>query len=114
MVQIVTWVLAIYGLVQLIVNVINIVPYLSQYGNGMYIVIAVKNQQDIIEGFIRSIIFKAIYSRQEKNLSNIIVADLGSTDDTIKILKNLQKEYEFLRITNWRECEELIDDLAHS
>ena len=58
--------------------------------NGTYVIIAVKNQEDKIEGFLRSILFKILYGREEY-LKNIIVADLESSDNTKEIAKKCQR-----------------------
>ncbi len=107
------WTLAIYGLFQIFKNIININTYTKFKSEGIYLIIAVKNQEDKIEGFLRSILFKIIYGREE-NVKNIIVTDLGSTDCTREITKRLCKEYECLKETNWKECKEIIDNVNQS
>ena len=78
--------------------------------NGMYIIIAVKNQEEKIEGFLRSILFKILYGKEDY-LKNIIVADLKSTDKTKEIAKRLSKEYDCLNVLNWKECKDIIDNV---
>ena len=51
-----------------------------------------KNQEEKIEGFLRSIIFKILYGKEE-NIKNIIVADLKSQDKTKEIAKKGKVEY---------------------
>ena len=78
--------------------------------DGIYIIIAVKNQEEKIEGFLRSILFKILYGKEDY-LKNIIVADLKSTDKTKEIAKKLSKEYDCLKVLNWRECKDIIDNI---
>lgn len=104
------WTLAIYGLFEIIKNIIYITTYTRFRTNGIYLIIAVKNQEEEIEGFLRSILFKILYGREEY-LKNIIVADLQSTDKTKEIAKRLAKEYECLKVINWKECKEIIDSV---
>ena len=78
--------------------------------DGIYIIIAVKNQENRIEGYLRSIIFKILYGREE-SLKNIIVADLESSDNTKEIAKKLSKDYEILKVTSWKDCKEIIDNV---
>ena len=78
--------------------------------DGIYVIIAIKNQEDKIEGFLRSILFKILYGREEY-LKNIIVADLESTDNSKEIAKKLSEEYEILKVTSWRECKEIMDNV---
>ena len=65
------WTLAIYGLFEIIKNIIYIHTYTKFKSDGIYVIIAVKNQEEKIEGFLRSIIFKILYGREEY-LRNII------------------------------------------
>ena len=44
-------------------------------------------------------------------IKNIIVADLNSSDNTKEIAKKLSKDYEILKVTNWRECKNIIDNV---
>ncbi len=104
------WTLAIYGLFEIIKNIIYIGTYTKFKTNGIYIIVAVKNQEEKIEGFLRSILFKILYGREEY-LKNIIVADLQSTDNTKDIAKRLAKEYDVLKVTNWKDCKDVIDNV---
>lgn len=106
------WTLALYGLFEIIKTIINIYTYTNLKSDGIYVIIAVKNQQNKIEGFLRSFLFRIIYGKQE-NITDVIVTDLDSSDETIEILNNLQKEYEGLKVTNWRECKEVIESIKN-
>ncbi len=104
------WTLAIYGLFEIVKNIIYINSYTNFKSDGIYVIIAVKNQEDKIEGFLRSIIFKILYGREEY-LKNVIVADLQSTDNTKEIAKKLSNDYEILKVANWKDCKEIIDNV---
>ena len=104
------WTLALYGLFEIIKNIIYLYTCTNLKSNGIYIVIAVKNQEDKIEGFLRSILFKILYGKEDY-LKNIIVADLKSTDKTKEIAKRLSKEYDCLNVLNWKECKDIIDNV---
>lgn len=104
------WTLAIYGLFEIIKNLIYLSTYTKLKADGIYIIIAVKNQENRIEGFLRSIIFKILYGREE-TLKNIIVADLESSDNTKEIAKRLARDYEILKVTSWKDCKEIIDNV---
>ena len=104
------WTLAIYGLFEIIKNIIYISTYTKFQSDGIYVILAVKNQEDKIEGFLRSILFKILYGREEY-LKNIIVADLNSTDNTKEIAKKLSKDYDVLKVTSWKDCKEIIDSV---
>ena len=109
-ISIVIWTLALYGLFEIIKNIIYICTYTKLNSDGLYFIIAVKNQEEKIEGFLRSILFKILYGREEY-LKNIIVADLNSSDNTKEIAKKLSKDYEILKVTNWKECKNIIDNV---
>lgn len=104
------WTLAFYGLFELVKNIIYICTYTKLKSDGIYVIIAVKNQEEKIEGFLRSILFKILYGREEE-LKNVIVADLESKDDTKTIAKKLSKDYECLKVLNWKETKELMDNI---
>lgn len=111
--SVVIWTLSLYGLFEIIKNIIYISTYTKFKADGIYVIIAVKNQEERIEGFLRAILFKIIYGREEF-LKNIIVADLKSEDKTKEIAKKLSKEYDCLKVLNWKECKEIIDDVNNT
>ncbi len=107
------WTLALYGLYEILKNIIYINTYTKFKSKGIYLIIGVKNQEEIIEGFLRSMLFKILYGKEDY-LKNIIVADLESTDDTKEISKKLSKEYDCLKVLNWKEARELLDNIDES
>ena len=109
-ITIIIWTLAFYGLFEIIKNIIYICTYTKLKAKGIYFIIAVKNQEDKIEGFLRSSLFKLLYGREEY-LKNIIVADLKSTDSTKEIVKKLSDEYECLKVLSWKECKDIMDNV---
>ena len=108
--NIIFWTLAFYGLFEIIKNIIYITTYTNFKSDGIYIIIAVKNQEEKIEGFLRSALFKLLYGKEEY-LKNIIVADLKSTDKTKEIVKKMADEYECFQILSWKECKDIMDNV---
>lgn len=106
----VLWTLALYGLIEIIKNIYYIITYTNLKSDGIYLIIAVKNQENRIEAFMRSVFFRIFYGKEEE-IKNIIITDLNSTDTTLDILQNLQKDYNYIKLVNWKECKELIDKL---
>ena len=104
------WTFALYGLFELIKQIIYMCTYTNMKADGIYIIIAVKNQEEKIEGFLRSSLFKLLYGKEEY-VKDIIVADLDSKDKTKEILNKMSLDYECVRVTNWRECKDIIDNI---
>ena len=104
------WTLALYGLFEIVKNIIYISTYTKFQSDGMYLIIAVKNQEEKIEGFLRSILFKILYGKEEY-FRNILVVDLKSKDNTKEILKRLEIEYDNIKVLNWKDCKDMIDNI---
>lgn len=106
----IVWVLAIYGLIEVIKTIIYTYTYTNLKPDGIYIIVAVKNQENKIEGFLRAVLFRIVYGKEE-NIKNITVVDLNSKDETKQIIERLGKEYKNVIIADWKECKELIDNI---
>lgn len=78
----------------------------------MYFIIAVKNQEEKIECFLRNLLFRIIYGKEDIN--NIFVVDLNSKDNTKKIVENLSNEYEQINLLTLKECKELMDNIKET
>ena len=48
---------------------------------------------------------------KEEYIKDIIVTDLNSTDDTKKIINNIGKDYDCIKVAEWRECKDVIDSI---
>ena len=66
------WVLALYGLFEIIKTIIYTYTYTNMKSDGIYVIVAVKNQEKRIEGFIRSILFRFLYGKEDY-IKDIIV-----------------------------------------
>ena len=108
-INVIIWTLALYGMFEIIKNIIYICTYTRLNSNGVYFIIAVKNQEEKIEYFFRNLLFRIIYGKEE--IKNILVVDLNSEDKTKKILEKLSKEYEQINLLSWKECKELIENV---
>ena len=107
------WVLALYGLFEIIKNIIYICTYTNLKSDGIYVIIAAKNQENKIEGFLRTFLFRVMYGKEEC-VKDVIVTDLNSSDDTMKILNKLSKDYDNIKVTNWKDCKEVIDSIKEA
>lgn len=104
------WTLALYGLLDIIKIIKSSIKSKRIESNGIFVIVAVKNQEYQIEGFLRSVIFRILYGKEEY-LKNIIVTDLNSVDNTKEILERLSNDYEEIKIVNWEECKKKLDNL---
>ena len=98
----IVWVLALYGFIEIVKTIYYACVYSKIKTEGIYFIIAVKNQEEQIEGFMRSILFRVLYGKEE-NINDIIISDLGSTDNT--------KDYKFINLLDWKTCKDLIDNV---
>lgn len=104
------WTLALYGLFEIIKTIIYIFTYTNMKADGIYLIIAAKNQEDKIEYFLRSSLFKILYGREDY-VKQIWVADLDSVDNTREIARKLSIDYDCVKTMSWRECKELLDSV---
>ena len=89
-------VLAVYGLMSIVQDIIRSVAAKSGLRGETKIVLHVKNRQDSIEGLIRSYALKVKLGMYQRG-AELIVVDHGSTDETREIILRLCKYYRFLR-----------------
>lgn len=107
------WTLALYGLFEIIKTTIYIFTYTNMKADGIYLIIAAKNQEDKIEYFLRSSLFKILYGREDY-VKQILVADLDSIDSTLEIAKKLSTDYDCIKTMSWRECKEVLDNVNNN
>lgn len=107
------WTLAFYGLFEIIKKIIVISIHTHLNSNGIYLIIGVKNQEEDVEGILRSVIFKILYGKEEM-IKDIVITDLSSNDRTNEIIQRLGEEYKCVKVVNWRECKEILDAVDNS
>ena len=105
------WTLALYGLIEIAKTISYCFAHTKYKQNGIYVIIAAKNQEEQIECFLRNTVCKVLYDKEELE-KGIIVVDLDSTDNTYEIISKLAKDYNFIKVSNWEECKELIDEIS--
>ena len=104
------WIFAIYGIIEFMKEIYYICTCTKLKANGIYIIIAAKDEENKIEYFIRTFLFKIIYGKEEY-IRNVIFTDLDSKDNTGRIMENLQNEYKDVTFLKWKNCKELIDNI---
>lgn len=107
------WTFALYGVFEIFKTLIHTYYHPKITSNGIYLFIAVKNEENKIEGFLRSILFRIIYGKEE-NIENIFVLDLNSTDKTSDILNMISRDYDCIKYTDLNNCKEILDNISES
>lgn len=103
-VELVIWVLCIYGLFSIIQDCVNFNTY-KKLEENIKFVMTVKNVENGIEEYIREL----TYGRNFYN--NLIVIDLDSEDDTANILHKLEKEKFNMKVLTKKEGEKYLNDM---
>ena len=107
------WTFSIYGFTHFVFSIIHSYFHYKISNNGIYLFIAVKNQENKIEGFLRSLLFRFLYG-EEENIDNIFVIDLNSTDKTADILDLLSQDYDCIQSTDIKSCKKILDSISES
>lgn len=102
------YVLAIFGLFEIVKKIIYIMQFTNLNENGIYIIIGAKNQEEKIDGLLRSVLFKIMYGKEEA-IKKVILTDLDSTDKTMQKLKEFKGYDESIKVATWKECKDIID-----
>lgn len=102
------WILAMYGLIEIVKTILISVIKPNFSDSGIYLIVAVKNQEDRIEGFLRSFLFRILYGKEEY-IKDIYITDLNSTDGTHRILENIEKDYNGIKVYDWQTCKQIIE-----
>ena len=89
--------LALYGLSRILLYLMyNFILENDKILKSPYTVLCVKNQAESIELTIRSLAWNLLARNESGKINDIIIIDLGSTDETFDILTALAREYAFL------------------
>lgn len=96
------WCFAIYGILVMIQDITRSFTY-QKVEENVKLIMTVKNVEDGIENYIRELKFS-------KNFyNNLVVIDLGSTDDTLDILRELERENINMKILTQTEGKEYLN-----
>ena len=111
--SIILWTLAIYGLYEIIKTVIN--SYLTKKVklSNAYLVIIVKNGENYIEYLTRKAIIRKVIEKANY-IKEIIIIDLNSEDETSKIIRKLEKDYNFIKVLNKEEINKFFSSITDS
>ena len=104
-VQLIIWILCIYGFFSVIQDCVNFNTYRKLEENIKF-VMTVRNVENGIEEYIREL----TYGRNFYN--NLVVIDMDSTDDTLEILHKLEKEKFNMKVLEKEEGKKYIQDMV--
>lgn len=96
------WCFALYGILVMIQDISRNLTY-QKVEKNVKLIMTVKDVEDGIENYIRELKFS-------KNFyNNLVVIDLGSSDETFEILKKLEKENVNMKILTKAEGKEYLN-----
>jgi hypothetical protein len=102
-----TYLLAAYGAMFLIFSIINSIRQRINFEYpGIKLILLVKNQQEVIEGIIRYT-FTIDFLRNIMPGRKLTVLDMGSTDETIVILRKLEETFGHLEVLEENDKEKI-------
>lgn len=96
------WCFAVYGILVMIQELSRSFTY-QKIEENVKLIVTVKDAENGIENYIRELKFGKNF------FNNLVVIDLGSTDDTVEILKELEKENINMKILNKYEGKEYLN-----
>jgi len=109
MFDIVVYMFATYGLIVFLHELLVSIKHSRQYRSSMIkLVLIVKNQGEVIEGVLRNALQRDLIRKLMPD-GRLTVVDMGSTDDTVEILKKLEKDYECIEVLKKSEMERLFE-----
>lgn len=95
------WCFAIYGMLVMIQEILKVTSY-DKIKENVKLIMLVKNAEDGIENYIREI------SLGKNFYNNLVVIDLDSEDDTVKILEELENENINMKVLTGEEGKEYL------
>lgn len=109
---ILVFLLSIYGTLSLMICIGSIIWHRMKIENpDIRLVLVVKNQEEALEGIIRSI-FKEDLLRKSMCSGILNVIDAGSKDQSREILQKLKDEYEYINIIRYEDREKIFEGFA--
>jgi len=88
--------LVIYAIIDIIMRFFRFTKRGKNYNGEIFAVIKVKNQENNLEGIVRSVIWDFLNKNGGTKVPYILIVDLGSEDDTNEIAQKLCQDYDFI------------------
>lgn len=106
-VMVVVWCFFIYGLISVIQDIIRFNTY-KKIEENIKLIITVQNVENGIENYIREISFGRNF------FNNLVVIDMDSKDETMDILRELEKENINMKILNKNDGKNYLEKTIQS
>ena len=90
---------AIYGFVCIIRDIAEFFVANRRFDDDVVVVIKVKNAANSLEATVRLVMWRWLALTRGSQVPNILIVDLGSTDETCEISKRLSDDYSFIQYT---------------
>lgn len=105
----VTYLLAAYGLICLLMTLVQSFGFfLKPARSRVKLVLLMKNQENTVEGIVRSVISDDIMKKLMSD-GELVIIDLGSSDKTFEMLEMLQKEYECVSAVRGEDRDKILN-----
>lgn len=110
------WTLALYGGIEIIKTIIysksSCIPIIKD-NDGVFLILATKNQEKSIEGILRTYLEEIKYE-ESNDIKEILLVDLDSEDKTKYIAKKISEENNYIKVMEWEKCKSIIENIKSS
>ena len=103
--EVLIWCFLIYGIISFIENIYQDYTY-KRIKKNIKLILAVKDAEAGIENYIKELKFSNNF------FNNLVIIDLNSNDNTVKILKELEKQSINMKILDEEEGKEYLSHLT--
>ncbi len=90
------WALALYGALMIVWQSVNRIKRRVEKQHPVKVILVVQNAENYIEGVLRTLLFTTSFGWRDHE---VFVMDIGSTDDTERIVQTLAERADGLRYT---------------
>ena len=102
--------LVVYAVIDIVIRLINTTVFSTPHGDeDVFVILRVRNQEEQLEGIVRTIIWKNLNLTNGGYIPNIVIVDMGSDDCTRLIGERLSEDYSFIYYTTYEEYESFKD-----
>ncbi|WP_353893718.1 glycosyltransferase [Proteinivorax hydrogeniformans] len=99
-VNIILWLLALYGLWSIFNLVWESFQSTKKPKANLSVLLIVNNWEDKVEKVIRYLANQSYFNKHPLTPVDVVAVDKGSADNTLKILKQLARNYSFLKVVD--------------